>query len=427
MWTFSIIRPLRYAARVNSRELIRWQQLAESRARSVLTSSLVLALCAGGVIAAWVYWRGAQSPLAGSNAWFAVTLVAYATAFMRVPFHIYWRQDASLLAQLPIEGGALFDSAMLRCVRAAISTTVAVAIGALPILELSTEIYLRHLAMAGALGTAAAGLLPAVAIWAAQLVAIGQRDDRIQRARAAAGITQAPGAPSTAALGAVPGFISTFVFVGVILGYRWLTGRDTDIPTPIVLGAIVGVSILAIVATRSSAPKMMGTILRDVSALDRQRLATLEIRPPTAIERVLAKLAGAGALVYEKDARLVRRRYPMAFALGALAFLILAIVGLARPDDPMPWLTAVIAGGALYDVALAGRLVRPPIELARLTSTLPLGGITRAKLVWLFGWWTVFVVVPGLFASLRQPDPTPGLALLGGGTVLVLLGALVRR
>ena len=40
-------------------------------------------------------------------------------AFMRVPFHIYWRQDASLLAQLPIEGKPLFDAALLRCVRAA--------------------------------------------------------------------------------------------------------------------------------------------------------------------------------------------------------------------------------------------------------------------------------------------------------------------
>jgi hypothetical protein len=415
---------------VNSRELIRWQGLAESRSRSFLTSSFVLALIAGGAIAGWVAWRQDVDPIAGSNAWFAVTLVAFALAFMRVPFHIYWRQDASMLAQLPIEGASLFDAALLRCVRAAVSTTIAVAIGAIPIAMISTEIYLRHVAMAAALGTAAAGLIPAVAIWAAQLVAIGQRDDRIQRARAAAGITQAPGAPSTAALGAVPGFASTFIFVGVIMGYRWLTARDSDIPTPVVLAAIAGVSIAALLATRSSAPRMMGTILRDVSALDRQRLAHLEIRPPTAIERGLAKLAGAhGALVYAKDARLIRRRFPMAFALGALAFLILGIVGIAKPDDPMPWLTATIAGGALYGVALAGRLYRPPIELARLSATLPIphGAITRAKLVWLLGWWTIFLVVPALFAALRQPDPMPGLALLGGGTLLVLIGAVVRR
>jgi hypothetical protein len=55
--TFSIIRRVRYAP-VNSRELIRWQRLAESRARSVLTSSIVLALCAGGAIAAWTFEDG---------------------------------------------------------------------------------------------------------------------------------------------------------------------------------------------------------------------------------------------------------------------------------------------------------------------------------------------------------------------------------
>jgi hypothetical protein len=415
---------------VNSRELIRWQGLAESRARSPLTSSLVLALLAGGAIAAWVAWRQDVDAIAGSNAWFAVALVAFATAFMRVPFHIYWRHDASLLAQLPIEGKPLFDVALLRCVRAAASTTLAVALGALPIARLSTEIYLRHVAMAGALGIAAALLLPAVSIWAAQLVAVGQRDDRIQRARAAAGITQAPSAPSTAALGAVPGFVASIVFVGVIYGYRWLTARDTDTPTPLLLAILAGVSVAAFMATRTSAPRMMGTILRDVSALDRQRLAHLEIRPPTAIERGLAKLAGAdGALVYAKDARLIRRRFPMAFALGALGFLILGIVGIAQPDDPMPWLTAVIAGAALYGVALAGRLYRPPIELARLSSTLPIshGGITRAKLIWLLGWWTIFLVVPALFAALRQPEPMPGLALLAGGTLIVLAGAFVRR
>lgn len=415
---------------MTSRELIRWQLLAESRARSLLTSSLVLALVGGGAIAGWVYWRTDQvDAFAGSNAWFAVALVAFALAFLRVPFHIYWRQDAALLAQLPIEGLALFDAALVRCIRAAASTTLAVAIGALPLARFSVEIYARHAAVAGALGIAAATLLPAVAVWSATLVAMGQRDDRVQRARAAAGISQSAGPPSTAALGAVPGFASTIVFTGVILGYRWLTARDTDIPMPIVLAALAILGIVAIVAARSSAPRVMGTILRDVSALDRQRLATLELNPPTAIERVLATLAGDGALVYTKDARLVRRRFPMAFALGALAFLIVVIVGIARPDDPAPWLTATITGATLYAIALAGRLYRPPIELARLSATLPLAhaDIARAKLVWLLGWWTIFVAAPTLFAALRQADPTPPLALLGGGTLIVLAASFVRR
>jgi hypothetical protein len=196
-----------------------------------------------------------------------------------------------------------------------------------------------------------------------------------------------------------------------------------------VLAALAIVGVVAIVAARSSAPRVMGTILRDVSALDRQRLAHLELDPPTALERLFAKLAGGGALVYTKDARLLRRRFPMAFALGALAFIIFVIVGVARPDDPAPWLTATIAGAALYAIALAGRLYRPPIELARLSSSLPLthGDIARAKLVWLLGWWTVFIAAPALFAALRQPDPTPPLALLGGGTAIVLLAGFVRR
>ena len=412
---------------MTSRELIRWQLRHERRGRSAVTSPFVLAIVIGGLLAAWVYSRDGVN--AQSNVWFAAALVAHAFTFMRVPFHIYWRQDASLLAQLPIEGGPLFDAALLRCVRAAVSTTIALAIAAAPIAHTSAELYLRHLAMAGALGLAAAGLLPAVAVWSAWLVALGQRDERVQRARAAAGLADGAGPASTAALGAVPGFASTIVFVAVILGYRWLTARDTDIPTPLVLAGLGGASIAALLATRTRAPAIMGIILRDVSALDRQRLAHLEVRPPTAIERALAKLAGDGALVYAKDARLVRRRFPMAFALGALAFAILAIVGIAQPTDPGPWLTATIAVGALYGVALAGRLYRPPIELARLSSTLPLarGGIVRAKVVWLFGWWAIFLAAPGAFAALRQPDPAPWLALLGGGTVVVLVAALVRR
>src|SRR6185436_15808309 len=172
-----------------------------------------------------------------------------------------------------------------------------------------------------------------------------------------------------------------------------------------------------------------GTILRDVSALDRQHLATLEIRRPTAIERAIARLLGDAALPYGKDARLVRRRFPMAFALGALAFLVLAVVGLSRPADPVPWLTAAIGGAAIYALALAARLRRPPIELPRLSTTLPIAAaaIARARLAWLLGWWSIFVLAPGLFAALRQPDPVPGLALLAAGTAITLAAGRAGR
>src|SRR5207248_1507475 len=122
------------------------------------------------------------------------------------------------------------------------------------------------------------------------------------------------GSPS-AILGALPGFAATIVIVGVVLVAPWLVGSTPDVSAAIVLGAIGGTGVLAIIAARAGAGSM-GQVLRDVSALDRQRLATLEIRPPTPIEAAIAKLIGEAALPYGKDARLMRRRFPLALALG---------------------------------------------------------------------------------------------------------------
>jgi hypothetical protein len=333
-------------------------------------------------------------------------LAAFALAFMRVPFHLYWRQDAALLAQLPIGGGPLFDAALLRCVRAAFATAIVVLAGAAPFARVSGVVVMRHVAMTGALFALTAGLLPAVATWAASLVAHSadalEIATKIGGAPARATKTAPPGS-SSAVLGALPGFASTVVIVFVIIAAPWLWGRESALEAPAVLGGLVGASALALVWMRAAAPRVMGTILRDVSALDRQRLATLEIRPPTAIESAIARMLGEAGLPYRKDAQLMRRRYPMAFALGALAFLVLVIVGLAQPDDPTPWLVAVLAGMAMYGVALAGRLARPPIEIPRLTATLPISAaaISRAKLAWIVTWACVFVVVPAAFAAAR--------------------------
>lgn len=435
---------------MTSADLIRWSTLHDKRARSGAAFAFVW--LAGAALAAWVFWRSirvvdaydpaeiaaaeAAELARGSHAWLAGTLAAYAFAFMRVPFHLYWRADAALLAQLPIEGGPLLDAALWRCVKSALWTTVVVVLGAVPLAQFSTELFLRHLAAAGALGLAAALFLPAVAVWAAALVAVSQ-GDRVQALRVATGIDRerrpstaavAPPAPSTAALGAFPGFASSLLIVGILISSSWLTGGSPNVPMPIVLAAIGAVSVASILATRATAPPVMGTILRDVSALDRQRLAMLEIHPPSAIERMIARMIGVAALPYAKDARLMRRRYPMAYALGALIFIVLVIVGIARPADPTPWLAATLVGAAIYGVSLSGRLHRPPIELPKLSATLPISIASRrlAKLAWILGWWTIFVLAPALFSALRQPAPLPGLALAGGGTLAVLITALVQ-
>ncbi|MCX5745363.1 MAG: hypothetical protein NT062_23035 [Proteobacteria bacterium] len=394
-------------------ELIRWSRQHEARAgRGWWAGAPMIAVVFGGALAAWVYARmtiSTASPItatAASHAWLAGVVAAFGLAFLRVPFLVYWRADAPLLAQLPIAGRVLFDAALARCVRAAATTTAIAVIGAGPLALVDVELALRHLAVAGTLGLAAAALLPAVTVWAASLV-----DQGILAAVTAMGgapakttptATPAP-AQSSALLGAVPGFAATIVVVIVLLANPWLVRAPIKLSAPGLLAALAAASLAALAAVRARVADRMGTILRDVSALDRQRLATLEILPPTAIERAIARLLGDAALPYRKDAQLVRRRYPMAFALGALAFLVLAIVGLARPAEPEGWLVVTTVGASAYAITLAARLRRPPIELPRVSATLPIepAAIGRAKLAWLGGWYAIFVLVPGLFATLR--------------------------
>jgi len=422
---------------MNSRAMIRWSGLHERRARSV--PAVVAPLVGGGAIAAWVWWRSTAGVMAASHGWLAGAMVAYAVAFMRVPFHIYWRADAAMLAQLPIEGRPLFDAALVRCLRAALATTAAAVIGVAPLVVLpgGAALALRHAAVAVALGAAAGLLLPGVTVGAAALVVVG--GERLLRAavalggapaRESGGATPTTGVPpsASATLGALPGFAATFVFGAVPLVSPWLYGEPPRSPAPAVLGAIVAASAIAAVAARAGAG-IMGRVLRDISALDRQRLATLEIKPPTPIEQAIARLVGDARLAYEKDARLMRRRFPMAFALGGAVFVVLAVVGWVQPADPTPWLAAVIGGAAAYGLVLAGRLRRPPIELARLSATLPLPASARrrAKLAWLLGWWGVFVAAPAVFAALRQPEPVSALALVAGATLAIIVaGALPR-
>jgi hypothetical protein len=422
---------------MNSRAMIRWSELHERRARSV--PAVVAPLVGGIALAAWVAWRSSAGTVAASHAWLAGAIVAYGVAFMRVPFHIYWRPDAALLAQLPIEGRPLLDAALVRCLRAALATTAAAVIGAAPILVLpgGAELALRHAAVAVVLGAAAGLLLPGVTVGAAALVVHG--GEQLLRAATALGGAplRAPGAatPTTgvppsasATLGALPGFAATLVFGAVPLVTPWLYGEPPRAPVPVVLGAIAAASAIAVLAARAGAG-IMGRVLRDISALDRQRLATLEIKPPTPIEQAIARLVGDARLAYDKDARLMRRRFPMAFALGGLVFVVLALVGWVQPADPTPWLAAVIGGAASYGLVLAGRLGRPPIELARLSATLPLPphARQRAKLAWLLGWWIVFAVAPAVFAALRQPEPVSGLALVAGATVMIVVAGALRR
>ncbi len=416
-----------------------WERLRESREGGALArwSTVVVA---GVALAGLTAWRADAVTIASaSHIWLAGTLAAFALTFMRTPFQIYWRKDAALLAQLPIGGTILFDAALRRCARAALATTLVAIVGAIPLVLLDAdrvgaatrtlqampiagdpvprftplELFGTHAVLAATLGLVAACFIPGVSIYAASLVASSKSLLQVATAIGGAPAREPQGpapkpltAPSVgsagAVLGALPGFASSVVFVTVFLVAPALINAEAHVDPRPALGVVAGVSIALIVSLRQKAAATMGSILRDVSALDRQRLATLEIHPPTAIERGVAKLVGAAGLAYRKDARLMRRRYPMAYALGALAFIVLGIIAIAQPSEPA-WLIATLTGVVLYAISLGLRLTRSPIELARLSSTLPISAALRrrAKIAWLVAWVAVFVAVPAVFAIVR--------------------------
>lgn len=396
-----------------------------------------MVLVAGAALAVLTAWRADATTIASaSHVWLGGTLAAFALTFMRTPFQIYWRKDAALLAQLPIEGTILFDAALWRCARAALATTLVAILGAIPFALLDAdrvgaatralqampiagdpvprftplELFATHAALAATLGLVAACFIPGVVTYAGSLVAGSKRLLQVATALGGAPVRErvhppltAPGMGSAGAvLGALPGFASSVVFVLAVLVAPALLDHEAHLAPGPALGIAAGLSVALIVAMRQRAPALMGSLLRDVSALDRQQLATLELHPPTAIERGVASLVGAAGLAYTKDARLMRRRYPMAYALGALAFIVLLIIGIAQPSEPA-WLITTLVGVGLYAVSLGRRLTRPPIELARLSSTLPLDAAmrTRAKAAWLITWLAVFVAVPAVFAIIR--------------------------
>jgi hypothetical protein len=45
----------------------------------------------------------------------------------------------------------------------------------------------------------------------------------------------------------------------------------------------------------------------------------------------------------------------------------------------------------------------------------------------LLGWWVIFVGAPAVFAALRQTDPTVGLALTGGATLVMIVASALPR
>ena len=66
----------------------------------------------------------------------------------------------------------------------------------------------------------------------------------------------------------------------------------------------------------------------------------------------------------------------------------------------MPYFATIVGGAAVYAAVLATRLARPPIELPRLTASLPIAhaAVTRARVAWVATWLAVYALVPAAVA-----------------------------
>lgn len=402
-------------------QLLAWGDLdAARRGRRWLVWLVALAAGLGaaalaGDQAGW--WRGERG-LPGRGLVALVLLAGFVPPMFAAPYRMFWRRDSALLARLPIAGGALWYVAVVRAARAAglglvaVAPTVAMMTWAVP------AVGLRTAALAGALAVATVGLVPAVCLAAAWLVTTGKLH---ALASSMAGEYRVE---SSTALGALPGAVIAGAVVAVLYARPWL-GDGVDLGGPIALAVLVGGALVGGALATVAAPTVYPLAMREVAALDRQTHAHLEIHPPTALERAVRDRLGADAApVFDRLARLVRRRYPLVVFAGVVIAAALVIVGASRPADTTPWLVGCGALAGVLGRWLAGAVTRPPIELVRSTATLPIAAAAaaRARRAYVGLWAGGFVLIPGAIALALLGAPlVPSLALVGA----VLVGALL--
>ncbi len=398
--------------------LLKVQRAMASRSGGRRRQWLATAL-AGGAALAWV----ATGEASASTRWLWAAVTLFSVAMLRVPFVLFWRDDAALLSRLPVRGQPLFDAAMMATAALAMQALLPALVAALPLALVgdaaSPELFARHAALAGAMAVAAGVGIPAVAVGAGALVVSG----KAQQVLSSMG-PELP-APPTSWLGVLPGVASAAVVLAAINLGGWLVGGRPELgdPASILIG-LAAVSVVGGWLARSSADRVMPAMLRDVSALDRQRLAPLELAPPPrTLGPVRGAVSAASARLLDKHALLVSRRYPMAAVIGAVVFATSTITAIAGPGA-LGVLAGTVVLALVYAWLLAGRLKVPPVELPRLLASLPFapGQIAAARWAYVLWWWGLYVLVPAVLVLVRTPLPAVIGGIYAAATAVLLFG-----
>jgi hypothetical protein len=420
---------------VTGRGLLAWGDREERRRRRARAgpaslSPWVWSAAGGALLFAEVARRlgaftGAEPALeSASHTWLAACLAAHIIVFFGAPFRTYWRHDSALLARLPIPGAALFRLALLRSLRATARVLVPCAAGALAFGPfVAWEAALRHLALA-AIAAAGAGLLaPAVALAAGAAVASDKADALME---SFGGEFRAP---RTTWLGALPGLGATAVAVALLAASPWALGGRAVGGEAVTFGLGLLVPLAAIAWALARADRIMRAALREVSALDQERLAHVDRSTPSRIERAWfgAVLGGPARLVAHKDASLSRRRYPSPYFLFPLGIAALWVLAAARPGDLLAWSAAILACLGAYAAVMARRLVSPPVEQPRLLRSLPIppAAVVAAKRWQVALRVLLFSVAGGAPLVARAPDPAIAAAVVAAVAAASLAAGLV--
>jgi len=398
---------------MDSRRLAHWSKLAERRrrrARSGLGAMppwLWSALAGVALFAALAHYLGAfdkaaVDPFAATNLWVAATVALHVVVVFGAPFRLYWRRDSGLLGRLALPGDSLFGLALRR-------TALATALAALPCaMALSAfgiwanwEVAARHAALLAVAVAWAALAGPALALLAGAIIS---SEKTAQLLDSVGGEFQAP---KTTWLGMFPGLGATALALALIAAGNWPVGDVvTHVGNPLYLFApAAAVPVALFLWTWRRAPAVMSAALLEVSALDRERLAHVDLTRPSLLERGFGRmvLSEQGCRVYEKDARLMRRRYPIPYFVGLVGMVAMWIVAAVNPASILTWAFVLAAGSSAYGVVMARRRYAPPIEHPQFLRTLAItpADVSRAKRAHTALWFAVYVVAGLVPVALR--------------------------
>jgi hypothetical protein len=415
--------------------LLRWGDLDQARRLSqrsgiaalpAWATAGVAGIALGAEIARRVGAFGTASDPAGASGLFLVAVVVANTIVLfGASFRMYWRRDSALLSRLAIPGEALFRVALVRSVRSASLVLLACTLAAIPMaIWGDIEIAGRHMAVA-LVACLISGLFgPAVSLLAGGVVASNKAQAVIES------FGGEFSAPKTTWLGMLPGFAGAGLALVVTSTSSFAVGDPTATQRSlIVLGSSAAFSVLAVLWALARASVVMALAVREVSALDQERLAHVDLSKPSPLERTWFSmtLGTSARRVADKDARLSRRRYPSPYFLGILGILALWGLAAGRPDSVYVWSGAILGCLAVYSVVMAWRLVAPPIENPQYLRTLAVSAndVSSAKRSQIGLRSVVFILVGGAPLVVLASQPIVAAVIVSVAFVVSLTGGFL--